>query len=141
MTDCQSIIDTLNLEPHPEGGWFMETWRVFPAPGKRSVVSAIYYLLDQGQTCQWHRIDCQEIWFWHAGSALTFRISETDQDQPAQTVLGPAILKGQRPQQFIAAGQWQSARADHGWALVSCVVTPGFAFEGWELGPEGWAPG
>jgi len=136
-----AIIDRLGLEPHPEGGWFRETWREAVAPGERASATAIHFLLEAEQRSHWHRVDAAELWLWHAGSALALSLSPVSQG-PVRTVpLGPDVLSGEQPQALVPAGHWQAAEPLGGWALVSCVVSPGFEFAGFELAPEGWFPG
>lgn len=124
------LIASLNLSPHPEGGWYRETMRQ-PAqdPTARGLATAILFLLEDGQRSHWHRVDATELWLWHAGSPLTLRIDQEEH-----------LLTGESPQAIVPAGAWQSADAARGWALVSCVVTPAFDFAGFELAPEGWSP-
>ncbi|OQW72841.1 MAG: cupin [Proteobacteria bacterium ST_bin13] len=128
------LIAKLNLAPHPEGGWYRETFRQ-PAPGGgRGLATAILFLLEQGQRSHWHRVDATELWLWHAGHPLLLKIDmETH-------VLGGAPLDGQLPQAIVPANAWQAAEAVDGWALVSCVVTPAFDFAGFELAEPGWSP-
>ena len=136
-----AIIDRLALEPHPEGGWFRETWRAAAAPGERASATAIHFLLEQGQRSRWHCVDAAELWLWHAGGALGLSVSP-DADIPASTAtLGPDVLAGEQPQLLVPAGHWQAAEPLGGWVLVSCVVSPGFEFSGFELAAEGWQPG
>ncbi|UUL81890.1 cupin domain-containing protein [Sphingomonas qomolangmaensis] len=141
MTDAAALIARLDLAPHPEGGWYRETWRA-PAPaGERASASAILFLLDAGERSHWHRVDAAELWLWHAGSPLALRTAASDAG-PVETLrLGGDVLAGEMPQGLVPAGWWQAAEATEGWALVSCVVSPGFGFEGFELAAAGWAPG
>lgn len=128
------LIAKLNLAPHPEGGWYRETFRQ-PAPGGgRGLATAILFLLEQGQRSHWHRVDATELWLWHAGNPLLLKI-ETETH-----ILGGAPLDGQLPQAIVPANAWQAAEAVNGWALVSCVVTPAFDFAGFELAEPGWSP-
>jgi predicted cupin superfamily sugar epimerase len=141
LTDPQALIAALALVPHPEGGWYRETWRAAAAEGDRASVTAILFLLEDGQRSHWHKVDAAELWFWHAGSDLALAMAPDDQG-PVETIrLGPDVLAGMRPQQLIAPHAWQAARADKGWALVSCVVSPGFDFTGFTLAGPNWAPG
>lgn len=141
MTDARALIEALALAPHPEGGWYRETWRAPAAPGTRAAGTAIHFLLDTGEASHWHRVDAAELWLWHAGHPLTLRRAAADAG-PVETLrLGPDILAGDQPQALIPPGHWQAARADAGWALVSCVVVPGFDFAGFTLAPPGWEPG
>ena len=145
MTQARAIIDHLKLQPHPEGGWFSETWRAPAAEGERPIGTAIHFLLERGQASHWHKVDAAEIWLWHAGDPLELGLAETDEG-PARTILlGPDVLAGQAVQHVIAPGEWQAARpaADGvaGYTLVSCIVAPAFQFEGFVLAPPGWSPG
>jgi len=137
--DAQAIIARLRLAPHPEGGWYRETWRAAAAQGERASATAILFLLEAGQRSHWHRVDAAELWLWHAGSPLLLRIGE-EGAAVREIRLGGAVLAGEAPQQLVPPGAWQAATADRGWALVSCVVSPGFEFAGFTLAPEGWEP-
>lgn len=134
------LIAELGLRPHPEGGWYRETWRTPAPPGQRSTMSVIHFLLEAGQRSHWHRVDADELWAWHAGSPL--HLLRAAADGARETImLGSDVLAGERPHHAIPAGDWQAARADRGWALVSCIVAPGFEFSGFTLAPPGWEPG
>jgi predicted cupin superfamily sugar epimerase len=141
MTDARKLIAVLALRPHPEGGWYRETWRTPAPPGGRGAATAILFLLEHGQRSHWHKVDADEIWLFHAGSALRLETAAGDAGSVEQVRLGPDPFAGDAPQLVIPAGHWQAAEADRGWALVSCVVSPTFAFEGFTLAPEGWEPG
>jgi uncharacterized protein len=141
MSDPRRLIDALGLEPHPEGGWYRETWRAEAPPGARAPATAILFLLEPGGRSHWHRVDATELWLFHAGSALVLRTAAGDGGPVRETRLGGDVLAGERPQLRIAPGEWQSAEAAGGWALVSCIVSPGFEFAGFDLAPPGWAPG
>tara|TARA_R110000868_G_scaffold177224_3_gene415563 strand:- start:3958 stop:4392 length:435 start_codon:yes stop_codon:yes gene_type:complete len=140
MTAANTIIEALGMQRHPEGGWYVETWRDGAGPDGRSRGTAIYYLLEAGDRSHWHRVDATEIWHWHAGEALQLDLSE---DGVVQTriMLGPDIASGQRPQGIVKPHVWQSASPCGAWTLVSCTVTPGFEFSGFEMAPPGWTPG
>ncbi len=129
------IIETLAMQPHPEGGWYAETWRAEDGP--RPAGSAIYFLLEEGQTSHWHRIDAAEIWHWYAGAPLALSIHETG---TVTRTLGPDLPAGQRPQIIVPPNAWQSARPLGGWVLVGCTVSPAFLFDTFELAPKGWEP-
>ncbi|WP_114954028.1 cupin domain-containing protein [Sphingosinicella terrae] len=141
MTDARALIDALHLEPHPEGGWYRETWRAESAPGERASATAILFLLEAGQRSHWHRVDATELWLFHAGSPLRL-LTAADEEGPVEEIrLGAGVLAGERPQAKVAPGDWQAAEADRGWALVSCIVSPAFEFAGFELAAPGWSPG
>lgn len=138
--EIRTLIDTLGMQPHPEGGWFVETFRDADGPDGRSRSTAIYFLLTAGPGSHWHRVDAVETWHWYAGAPLVLSISEDAQTTRA-IELGPEVAEGQRPQGVVPEGAWQAARTTGAWTLVGCTVAPGFEFSGFELAPEGWAPG
>ena len=134
------MISLLGLRPHPEGGWYAETWRE-PAPdGERPASTAIYYLLRAGERSHWHRVDATETWHFHAGDPLALEIAPPGGGPIDAHVLGVELSAGQRPQAVVPTGYWQQARPLGDWTLVSCTVAPGFRFEGFELAPVGWQP-
>ena len=137
---AEQVIAALGLEPHPEGGHYHETFRDRPADGARGAATAIYYLLRAGEVSRWHRIDAIEIWHWYAGAPLALSISPAGQGVETRR-LGSDIAAGERPQAVVPAGAWQSAVSLGDWSLAGCTVSPAFAFEGFELAPEGWEPG
>jgi predicted cupin superfamily sugar epimerase len=140
MIDPAVLIETLQLQPHREGGWYRETWRAAASDGTRGSASAIYFLLEKGQSSHWHRVDAQEMWLWHAGHPISLSTAPADTGPVSSIRLGPRLLDGQTVQHLIQAGDWQAAQADIGWALMTCVVSPAFTFEGFSLAPTGWAP-
>jgi hypothetical protein len=139
--EAERLIEALRLAPHPEGGWYRETLRVADPAGGRDLVTAIHFLLEAGQASHWHRVDATEIWCWHAGGALELSIAEWEGGPVTALRLGGDPLAGDHVQAVVPAGWWQAARPLGGWVLVSCVVAPGFRFEGFALAPPGWAPG
>jgi len=134
MTAAQ-IIDTLNLQRHPEGGWFAETWRA-DNPG-RATGTAIYFLLQEGEASHWHRVDATEIWHFHAGAPLLLSLSATEQGPARDHLLTPDLARG-RPQLIVPEHHWQAARTTGAYTLVSCTVSPGFEFSGFTLAPPGF---
>ncbi|MGI9483913.1 MAG: cupin domain-containing protein [Hyphomicrobiales bacterium] len=134
------IIELLQLEPHPEGGHFRETWRADAGEGERAAGTAIYFLLAKGEKSAWHKVDAAEIWHWYAGAPMQLFISDGEGDISEKS-LGPALETGARPQVIIPPHAWQSAASLGAWTLVGCTVSPGFEFEGFEMAPPGWAPG
>jgi predicted cupin superfamily sugar epimerase len=136
-----AIIARLDLKPHPEGGWYRETWRAEAAPGTRAGGTMILFLLEAGQKSHWHKVDAVETWAWHAGGPITLSTAPAEAGPIATIRLGGDVLAGESPQRIVPAGHWQAAEAAEGWALVSCLVVPGFDFAGFVLAAEGWAPG
>lgn len=133
----------LDLQPHPEGGWFRETWasevRFTPPgyPGKRAAATAIYFLLAPGEESRWHTVRSDELWLWHAGGPLALRLGG-DGDRPAEPAqeirLGPDVAGGQRPQALVPGRVWQSAKPGGTQpTLVSCIVAPGFDYADFRL--------
>lgn len=138
MDEADAIIATLGLSPHPEGGWYAETWRAPAAGGTRPAGTAIYFLLKPGERSRWHRVDAAEVWLWHAGAPVMLSVAAGPEGPARRVRLGPALDRGERPQAVVPEGHWQAAAPLTGWALVSCVVAPGFRFEGFELAPDGF---
>jgi uncharacterized protein len=137
--DPATIIARLGMQPHPEGGHYVETHRD-PAPaGGRGAVTAIYFLLEAGERSHWHKVDATEIWLWHAGAPLDL-LTSLDGRFVRHERLGAQLARGEHPQAVVPKDAWQAAEARDGWALVSCVVAPAFRFEGFTLAAPGWAP-
>ncbi|ANY10179.1 cupin domain-containing protein [Pseudonocardia sp. HH130630-07] len=130
------LATALDLGPHPEGGWYRETW-VSPVTvrtpyGERPTATAILYLLDVPG--RWHRVRSTELWLWHSGSTADLLLAGAG-DAPGPGLparLGPA--PGAAPQLEVPAGTWQRA-VPHGPepVLVSCIVSPGFDFADFEM--------
>jgi predicted cupin superfamily sugar epimerase len=143
LPDLQEIIARLDLEPHPEGGFYRETFRDGPGPDGRARSTLIYFLLAAGQTSAWHRVDAVEVWHFYLGAPL--RLSTWIEGRAVETtILGPALAAGQQPQYVVPAHHWQMAKSlaaePAEWTLVGCSVAPGFTFSGFEMAPAGWQP-
>jgi uncharacterized protein len=142
MTSRPPLAERLDLAPHPEGGWFRETWRsavVFSPEGydgSRSAATAIYFLLHPGERSRWHVVRSDELWFWHSGGPLELRLGGVG-DEPSSgevVLLGGDVAAGHHPQACVPGGVWQAATpADRIPVLVSCVVAPGFDFVDFRL--------
>jgi uncharacterized protein len=138
------IIRLLEMKPHPEGGYYKESWRDSRTVddgkgGKRSASTLIYFLLDTGDVSDWHRVDAAEVWHWYAGAPLVITVSSNGHDAEAHYI-GPDLKARQRPQYVVPEGWWQTATSLGAWTLVGCTVAPGFDFAGFELAPPGWRP-
>jgi predicted cupin superfamily sugar epimerase len=133
MSDADSLIAALGLAPHPEGGHFRETFRDTAGPNGRSLSTAIYFLLRKGEFSKWHRIDAVEVWHWYKGAPLELLVKSTPHDPSQRRILGPRLENGERPQQVVPAGTWQSARSLGDYSLVGCTVAPGFEFAKLEI--------
>ena len=138
--NANDIIARLELRPHPEGGYYRETFRDQRVDAQgRSCSTSIYYLLTSGDRVPWHRIDAPEVWHFYAGSVLTLQIANEGGMQH-MVRLGPGVGTDQRPQAIVPASAWQRAETTGDWTLVGCTVAPGFEFANFEMAPEDWAP-
>ncbi len=142
VVDRPATAEVVDLIPHPEGGWYRQTWAApvrFTPPGyggERAAATAILFLLGTEEESAWHRVRSDELWFWHCGGPLELRLGGTGDEpgEPRVTVLGGNLSAGQRPQVLVPGGTWQSARPATGKeVLVSCVVAPGFDFADFTL--------
>jgi len=134
------IIRELGMQPHPEGGWYAETFRD-TAGGERGHSTAIYYLLTEGQRSHWHRVhDAVEVWHYYAGAPLSLHRS-ADGTTSESLTLGTDLAAGERPQAIVPANWWQAAESLGDFTLVGCTVSPGFEFSSFEMAPAGWTPG
>lgn len=133
---AQDIIDALNLAPHPEGGFYRQTWAGTETP--RPTGTCIYFLLKDGMGSHWHTVDAVEIWHYYAGAPIILSLSEKDTGPKTEITLGPDVLGGQQPQAIVPKDWWQAARTTGDWTLVGCTVNPGFNFDGFELAPQGF---
>lgn len=146
-----ALIGQLDLSPHPEGGWYRQTWAapdVSPATNEgRAGGTAILFLLKAGERSHWHTVDAEELWIWQGGDPLILRVAADDTGPVNAITLGGDVAAGEALQGLVPTGQWQAAEAlapgvgAHGYSLVSCVVVPGFEFAGFTLAPPGWEPG
>ncbi|MBB3996260.1 cupin domain-containing protein [Aureimonas pseudogalii] len=138
---AREIIRRLKLEPHPEGGWYRQTFEDEACDETgRARSTAIYYLLDLGETSEWHRVrDAAETWHWYGGAPLVLTVSPNGHDASAHR-LGPSLATGEEPQFTVPADWWQTATSLGEWTLVGCTVAPGFRFESFELAPPDWSP-
>lgn len=135
---ADEIIARLDLAPHPEGGWFRETWRADAPDRERPTGTCIHFLLKGDEASHWHRVDATEIWHYHAGAALVLSVAGTDAGPARDDRLGPDLAAGEAPQLIVPPNHWQAARSTGEWTLVSCTVSPGFLFEGFTLAPPGF---
>lgn len=146
MSDyARGVVADLGLEAHPEGGWYVRDWQSpqTDEASHRPLSSLIYFLLPEGDMSAWHKVDADEIWLWHGPAPVTLQLGGTG-DSPAgdgtveSIVLGTGIAPdgAQRiptGHAVVPAGVWQRTVPGKGDALVSCVVSPGFVFDGFTL--------
>lgn len=137
---ADAIIALLDLQPHPEGGYFRETFRDVAAPGQRPASTLIYFLLKRGERSHWHKVDAVETWHYYAGAPLLLSIA-ADKSAPVTIIrLGIDLAAGERPQGIVPTHHWQAGETLGDWTLVGCTVAPGFDFSGFTLAPPGWSP-
>ncbi|MEM8559241.1 MAG: cupin domain-containing protein [Bacteroidota bacterium] len=139
LPSAQAWIDALGMEPHPEGGFFRETYRAAHTVENehghaRTASTAIYFLLRAGDVSHLHRIAADEGWHLYAGGPLTIHTLTVNGTYTALH-LGLDLAAGQRPQHVVPGGVWFGATVDEGadYALVGCTVAPGFDFADFEL--------
>ncbi|WP_293447709.1 cupin domain-containing protein [Planktotalea sp.] len=128
--NADMIIKHLDLQPHPEGGWYRQTYIDDAQP--RANGTCIYFLLRDGQASHWHKVDAAEIWHYYTGAPLVLSLSETDQGPATDYMLTPDLNQGM-PQLIVPPHHWQAARTTGDFTLVGCTVSPGFNFEGFTL--------
>ena len=136
MVSANEVIERLGLVPHPEGGFYAETFRAealplgLPGRGSRSASTAIYFLLRAQDFSALHVVESDEVWHHYCGDPLELHaFDRAGQHRLAQ--LGAAFADGQRPQHVVLHGELQAARVapgPHGFALCGCTVAPGFDF-------------
>jgi hypothetical protein len=134
------VIRLLDLEPHPEGGHYRQTFRDRVESAGRPASTAIYYLLARGERSRWHRVDAAEAWHHYAGAALELEISPDGKAPVERIRLGIDLEAGERPQAVVPAHAWQAAVSLGDWTLLGCTVAPGFLFSRFEMAPPDWVP-
>lgn len=135
---ADAVAAGLELAPHPEGGFYRETFRDGDL-AHRGDATAILFLLPQGVISHWHRVDALEIWVWQAGAPLLLEVAAPDA-APVAGRLGPDLSAGEHLQQTVPVQHWQRARSLGAWSLASCIVAPAFLFSGFVMAPPGWQP-
>ena len=126
----------LGMEPHPEGGWYRETWRsrqtIATPRGDRALATSVSFLLQPGEVSAWHRVASDELWIWSGGGPVRVTLGG-DGPHPGDES-GESVVLGPGGQFLVPAGQWQTAEPDDDRAtLVACIVAPGFDFADFEL--------
>ncbi|MBF0206438.1 MAG: cupin domain-containing protein [Oligoflexia bacterium] len=131
------IIKALNLKPHPEGGYFKESYRSPLKINDRHCSTAIYYLLDINSIAKFHIIKSDEIWHFYAGGAIKLVYFCADNNLH-EVLMGSNVIAGETPQFMIPANTYFAAYPSEGsmYALLGCTVAPGFDYRDWELTPR-----
>jgi uncharacterized protein len=143
---ARALINTLGLQPHPEGGYFRETYRSKEGAtglperykGSRVFSTAILFLLPAGSKSRLHRLKSDELWHFHLGGPLKV-VEISPEGKLTETLMGPELGQGQVFQHAVPAGSWFGAEPVEGTAfsLVGCTVAPGFDFADFEMGERG----
>jgi len=158
---AEALVDRLGLEPHPEGGFFRETFRsaltVAGDRGERTLSTAVLFLVTAGRPSRFHRLTAEELWLYQAGAPLELALLSDEEPEGRSVQLGHPVdrapaqrgrpVPGQAavavaepvPHLLVPAGAWQAARVHpsegmQDWTLVTCVVSPGFDFDDFEMG-------
>ena len=142
--EIEKIIDNLNLLPHPEGGFYRETYRSDGLidghhlsndfSGERNYCTAIYFLLTSSTFSAFHRINQDEIWHFYKGSPIKLHIISAE-GKYSNAIIGNNFEKDELPQYVVKAKDWFAAEVvnDNSYSLVGCTVSPGFNFKDFEL--------
>ncbi len=135
---AEDVIRQHALKPHPEGGWFCETFRDATGPHGRAHSTAILFLLKAGEVSRWHKVDAAELWHWYGGAPL---LLEVRHGRGAPRIPTRPRLAQRGPPACGGAGACLAERAEpRAWTLLGCTVAPGFEFGSFELAPHDFEP-
>jgi uncharacterized protein len=136
MSSAQTLIQKLQLLPHPEGGHYRELFRSSEKIGfkerKRAALTTIYFLLEENECSRWHWVDADEVWHFYEGSTLQLFLMPPDFSAIKIIELGE-VSENRNPVFTIPAGWWQAARSIGDYTLCGCTVAPAFEFEGFRF--------
>lgn len=137
MDDIEQIIDRLDLSPHPEGGYYRETYKseqqVKLLDGvDRSAGTGIYFLLTEDVLSNWHRVRWDELWHFYAGDTLILEVVDWD-GELKKLKLGNYFTDDIEFQRLVPGYCWQRAYSTGSYSLVGCTVNPGFEFDDFEM--------
>ena len=147
MTDKEAIIKLLDLQPHPEGGFFKETYRspgIIPKEslddsfgGDRNHSTSIYFMLTSENFSAFHRIKADEGWHFYLGSPIRLHTISAEGDY-THNIIGNDIMNGEQPQLIVNAGDWFASEVveENSFSLVGCTVSPGFSYEDFEMAQQ-----
>ena len=137
-TRAAHLISTLDLKPHPEGGYYREVFRsrlqVQPDDSRpvRAALTTIYFLLTEGDVSRWHRVASDEVWHFYEGDPLELMTIDAQTQQVEHYLLG-AVGVDARPVHVVPAAVWQAARTTGAYTLIGCTVAPGFDFGDFQM--------
>ena len=134
--NVQSLKEAFSLQQHTEGGWFAEIYKSPFTHNGRATAGSIYFLLDRGDISHFHQIDCDEIWYYHAGCGM--RIYVLQDDVMREYLLGTNTKKNEQPMVTIPAGAMFAAENidKENYTFISCATTPAFQYRGFRLIPR-----
>ena len=135
MNDPASLIESLKMTPHPEGGHFAETFRADDGSA-----SLIFYLLKSDERSHWHRLTKNEILNFYDGDPMSVLLSPDGVSIQRKT-LGRNAVDNEAYHLIVPKGTWFSMQSTGNWSLIGCTVSPAFSFDDFELAPKGWMPG
>jgi predicted cupin superfamily sugar epimerase len=139
MKTAAELVKQLELQPHPEGGWYKEIYRspnTVDSNGKlRSVLTGIYFLLEENKMSRWHVVDADEVWHFYEGYTLELFVASPDFSE-VKVIRLNEISNGALPVYVVPKGWWQAARTTGKFTLVGCNVAPGFEFAGFRFATE-----
>lgn len=146
MTKKDHLITKYGMQPHPEGGFYVESFRsstqVDTDKGVRSASTAIYFLMCNGNISRLHRIVSDEVWHFYSGCSITVVELDESTGDCKKTILGANVVEGsdEYVQYVVKGGTWFgsypniTADSEHDYSLVGCTVSPGFDFADFEMG-------
>ena len=134
MSDPEKLIQKLKMTPHPEGGFFAESFR-----DKDNKISLIYYLMKKKQKSHWHRLKKNEILHFYLGDPMSVYISKDGKESNTK-ILGNNISNNENMHIIINAGSWFSMKSNGKYSLIGCTVAPAFEYSDFELAPKNWKP-
>ena len=135
MNDPASLIESLKMTPHPEGGHFAETFRADDGSA-----SLIFYLLKSDERSHWHRLTKDELLHFYDGDPMSVLLSQDGMSIQRKT-LGRDAVDNEAYHLIVPKGTWFSMQSTGDWSLIGCTVSPAFSFDDFELAPKGWMPG
>jgi len=133
MDDSDKLIEQLEMNPHPEGGYYSESFR-----DRDNSVSLIYYLLKKNEKSHWHRLKKNEILHFYDGAPLIVYLS-TDGNTVQEVIINNN--KDQVSHIVVRSGTWFSMESKGEYSLIGCTVAPPFNYDDFELAPKNWKPG
>jgi len=132
MNNPENLIKKLKLIPHPEGGYFAESFR-----DEKGSVSLIYYLLKKGDVSHWHKLTKNEILHFYDGDPIKIYLSK-DKKKVSEVLLGRNLESTELLHYVVKSETWFGMKSTGNWSLIGCTVSPAFNYEDFELAPKNW---